>query len=326
VLDDDRVVTTTSNGGVTVYDDGRIQSTYACEFCGAPFVPVVHGQRTCGAAPCQNRRRYLDKLHDPRQQKARRERSRTWARANRNCRKRKPVLLGPPIHVPGPMPGVGFALHVDPAPRWAIQHRNVRALHGMMTAILGKPHQRWPEWALLPSRSGVGWSVYVRDEDAGTQLYEQREVQARLYDRRVTVRFGAKWRPKYPVMRRRRGWRALRIDAITPIVIRSTGSTVHRLIPSKTALISTLTTEFPARVGVELDRPDDLVLELVATDARTERVLMGGKLATWAGWLGSVIVRTNAIGEFLLRCAANGPGLGGRTAFGFGRIVVSNAT
>jgi len=322
MLDDDRVVTTLSNGGVTVYDDGRIQSTRACEFCGAPFVPVVRGQRTCGAARCQERRRYLSKLHSPTERRRRRESNRAWARENRNCRRRRPVLLGAPI-TPGPhMPGVGIELHVSPAPRWPVQHRNVRGLHGMMTALLGVPHQRWPEWALFPHQRGVGWAAYVRDAEAGRRLLSQGEVDAALYGKSVRVRFGTRWQPKYPVVRRR-GWRRLRIDAITAVNIMSMGRTTPRPLPTKTSIISALTAEFPARVGVEV-RPDDVVLRIVSTDARTEHVQMGAKYGAVPGWVGSAIVETNAIGEFLLRCAANGPGLGGRTAFGFGRIVVSH--
>lgn len=316
-------VETTVVDGHAVYRLGDLSSAHRCPYCGLPFVPHDCRQKTCGAKKCQERRRDDNKRNSPTALRKSRIRSAEWARLHRNCRRRKPVLMGAPVCASAHMPGLGFVLHIEPRPRWPIQLRNTRAVHGMVTALLDMPHQRWPEWALLPVNLGCGWAIYVRDTGVAERLLEKRSVASLLYDHGVTVTFSSPWRSKYPRITRR-GWRNLRIDAITPVVIRSMGGTVHRPFPTKTGIISALTNDFPARVGVELERATDLELELVSSDARTETTPMGGKLSHFKGWLGSVVVRTNAIGEFLLRCASAGPGLGGRTAFGFGRVVVSH--
>jgi len=138
------------------------------------------------------------------------------------------------------------------------------------------------------------------------------------------VGFGACWRPRYPRVSKR-GHRKLRIDALTPVVIQSTGRATLRIQPTQTSLTAALATELPERVGVDSFDRDSLMLKVISHDSRKEVVDMGGKYGLISGWVGHVVVDTNAVGEFLLRCAANGPGLGGRTAFGFGRIVVSAA-
>jgi hypothetical protein len=63
---------------------------------------------------------------------------------------------------------------------------------------------------------------------------------------------------------------------------------------------------------------------MTLVDAQTEReeVLLRGKVGPVRGWSGSVVVETNAVGRWLLECAGRGLGLGGRTAFGFGRVRV----
>jgi len=298
-----------------------IQTTHACAICSKPFVPIGRHQKTCGSDACQAERRKRSKLSSPRSIAAARARNARWCAQNRGCHKRQPWLLGaPPVR--GYLPGLGFKLFIDPEPRWPVDHRNTRAIHGLVTAMLGEPHQRWPGWALLPHRRGCQWAVFVRNEAAAEELYRRRVVEAELFRRPVQVRFGCRWRAKYPVVRKR-GHRKLRVDAITPVVIQSTARATPRVEPTKTSLLSTLSLELPQRLGLEDFDRESLVLSVVSHESRKEVVQLGAKYGAVPGWVGHVVIDTNAVGEFLLRCAANGPGLGGRTAFGFGRIVVT---
>jgi hypothetical protein len=121
----------------------------------------------------------------------------------------------------------------------------------------------------------------------------------------------------------------LRIDAVTPICIRHnvTGSrakTTH-LVPAAENLLSALTQVFPVRLGIPALDASTMTLKIVAKRTETARVPCGSHLGQIRGWTGSVVVETNAVGAWLLGCAAQ-VGLGGRTALGFGRVRVAPAT
>ena len=96
------------------------------------------------------------------------------------------------------------------------------------------------------------------------------------------------------------------------------GRTVTRLEPTAQQVRSALRL-LPPRLGLSV--PDeDLQLELVERQYEAERVDCGGKYGVVRGWVGRLVVETNATGEWLLRVAAV-LGLGGRAAFGFGAIA-----
>lgn len=301
--------------GARIYRMGDLESLLACVGCGVPIIPVAPGQRTCGAPRCREAARVLT----PAQQAAKIERSRAWAAEHRGCSKAKPWLRGAPPHLPY-LPGGGMTLSVSPTPRWPIEHRNIRALHGMMTMTVGLAHQRWPEWSLIPWPEGCGWGVYLRQDQVARRI-AGRTIEGRLYDRDVTIKTGPLVRIKAPAPGRR-GRQRIRLDTITPVVIETEGRTVTRTMPTVTSIWNALTQSLPDRLGlVGLDK-QMVVLEVVSHETQTETVPLGGKGGPVKGWAGSVVLEVNAVTRWLLEAAARGPGLGGRVAFGFGRIRV----
>ena len=220
------------------------------------------------------------------------------------------------------MPGGGVELHISPPPRWPIEHRNVRQLHGLVSVLLNVPHQRWPEWSLVPWSAGCGWGLYVRREECLSRL-AGKTFEASLYDRPVEVRCSPVVRVKAPAALRR-GHRRVRVDAITPVVITSDGHTVHRTAPCGSSLISALTCELPGRLGLDIFDRSTARLEMVSNETHPENVYLGGKFGVIRGWVGSCLVEANAVARWLLHAAGRGPGLGSRVAFGFGRIRVTD--
>lgn len=212
-----------------------------------------------------------------------------------------------------------MSIDISPHPRWRVEHRNVRALHGMLSTITGSHTGRWPRFALVPWPSPFGWAVYLRlDDDA--RLLANQKLAARLFDANVRVHFGPLIRLKSPSVRKR-GHRRLRIDAITPVCIRQTDGEMYTA-PTTETIMSAIGVEFPSRVGLQSGDVARLRLELIERHTMPAMVPVGGKYGAVRGWVGHCLVETNAVGEWLLR-AAERVGLGGRTAFGFGRIRVT---
>lgn len=303
--------------GSVIYRSGEIESLFACEFCGVAIVPLGPWQRTCGSERCRDRLRLLD----PKRVAYARAKNRRWCEEHRAVRNRQPWLFGPPPHGPY-LPGGGCEIAIAPPPQWPIEHRNVRALHGMLTAVMQSQHGQWPAFSILPWPRGCGWAVYSRVDEELARVAGQR-VRCRLFDREVDATFGPLARMKAPVVTRRSRQR-VRVDAITPVIVRSMSGTTIYTAPTAELLRSTLTQEFPGRLGVEIG-DDDLRLELVERDTQPATVLLGGKYGAVRGWTGSIVLDVNAVGRWLIEAAARGPGLGGRVSFGFGRIRVSEA-
>lgn len=273
----------------------------ACVSCGTALSSRDQRRVTCGSRACA-------------QQRAR-EVNAEWAAANRNVRRRNTWLVGQPLYQQPTLPGGGIAIILTPPPRWPIEHRNVRGLHGLVSDCLGVAHDpQIPRFSLVPWRSG--WSVYLsRDEDL--QRLAGQSFSARLYDQPLTARFGAMVfrlaTPRVP----KRGHRRLALEFVTPVVVRQS----QRPQPLHAGLlISTLTAWLPRRIGLVL-APDVVRLRVVERALTETHVPLGGKYGTVSGWTGRMVVETNAPGEWLLRLAAQ-IGLGGRVAFGFGRVVV----
>lgn len=312
----DVTITDDPETGARIYRMGDVESVVACCGCGVPIIPTAPGQRTCGAPVCREAARVLT----PVQRAAKIERSRAWAAEHRACSKAKPWLRGAPPHLPY-LPGGGMTVSISPAPRWPIEHRNIRAFHGMMTMLVGLPHQRFPEWSLVPWSEGCGWGVYLRQDDVARRLAGH-TIEGRLYDRNVSVKMGPLVRMKAPMIAKR-GHQRIRVDTVTPVVIETDGRTVTRTMPTVTSILRALTHSLPDRLGlVGFDR-STAVLEVVSHETQTESVPLGGKHGVVKGWAGSAVLEVNAVSRWLLEAASRGPGLGGRVAFGFGRVRVS---
>lgn len=116
------------------------------------------------------------------------------------------------------------------------------------------------------------------------------------------------------------GKRRVRIVTLTPVVIRCTGSKVVRHAPDDVALQSALLEMARNRFGFVVRR-EDFALRVVEDHTHKAGTPMGGKLGTVVGWRGVVVCDVNATALHLLRIAEIA-GLGGRTAYGFGAVVV----
>lgn len=294
--------------GARVYRAGDVETTHPpCEVCGRAYVPFAPHQRACSEAACQ--------------QAQNRARNHRWAVAQGRVRKPQPWLLGAPPYG-SHLPGGGFELDVAPRPPWAAEHSRVRLVHGMVTAVIDRGHSNGaPDFSLVPWPSGIGWGLYLRDEETARRL-AGREHEAVLADQRVTLRCGPLARLRAPAVRRR-GHHRVRVETITPVVVSTMARTVTHLAPTADNLRSTLLSNLTRRLGVVV-ADEALPLELLEHETRPERTPLGGKFGTMPGWVGSIVVDTNAIGRWLLECAAR-IGLGGRTSLGFGRVRVSDA-
>lgn len=297
----------------------RVGCLDKCAQCGSLYEPTpgyYHG-KYCGDA-CRYRAKHA--AITPERRRAVRERSRAWAAEHRGCKRRQPWLFGAPVSGTH-LPGGGFVLDVSPSPRWPVELRNTRALHGMVTRLLATGHTpNVPDFALVPVTStAFGWGVYVRDEEQARRLAGKRHGAA-LYDRPVTVRAGPLFRLRSPRVEKR-GRRRLRIDAVTPVCVRQNASTSTHTMPTAGNLTSTLAAWLPRRLGVELEH-DSVRVELVERETFPATVETGGKFGVTRGWVGHCLVETNAVGEWLLRCAEL-VGLGGRVTLGLGRIRVT---
>ena len=300
------------------------QTLCRCPYCSTAFVPQTRNQVTCGAKLCRSRRNDATRKQlrgtKPEQVLKDRARFQRWAESQGLSRKRNPWLVGAPPYS-GLMPALGFTMAFSNGR--VLEHAHIRGLHAVLSDLLERePQPKHAWWALVPTRHGCGWGALVYQHDAAAQLLAQQRHAVRLFDHDLELMLGHYWRPKFPAVAKR-GHRKLRIDTITPCVFRAEGGTVPRPVPTKTGLYSCLVNDLPPRIGVTI-APELLVLDVLEHDTRPERLWVGEKQGTVVGWVGSCVVDTNAVGEFMLRCAAHGPGLGGRTAYGFGRVVVSH--
>lgn len=295
----------------------------ACQNCGTAFrVTNITGRQFYCSERCKERALWKIESLRPEVVAATRERCRLWATAHRNVTKRNPWLYGPPPFGEY-LPGGAFSLRVTPAPRWPIELRNTRALHGMVTQLIDEPHDlKVPGFSLIPTnQAGSGWGVYVPNPEHALRL-AGKQFQGVLFDREVVISCGPMHRLKAPKITKR-GHRRLRVDVITPVVVRSDGGKTVRTLPTSGNLLSTLCAWLPRRVGVTLE-PDAATLKILERHTQEQWTPMGDKYGTQGGFVGWMIVDTNAVGHWLLKVAEL-IGMGGKTAFGFGRIRVSDA-
>lgn len=333
--------------------NGFIPSRSTCPECGAEFERRTWTHRFCSER-CKERDHRRD---NPAHVANTRARCARWSESNRGVKARQPWLLGaPPFerHLPGGGLSLSFAPHVT------FEHRQLSALHGVVTSLTGAHDRNVPNFALVPWHSGCRWGAFLRDEDAARDLAgTTHDIRLGCSLRKLT--FGPLHRvlaPKVTI----RGHRRLRIDAITPVCVRCTigedGSYRLYTAPTSGNLLSTLTLMTPKRIGLWLDQstvkldmvedgsvestveapadpemdddacaegPQDVRLELIERATQPASVnLLGrqGRLGNMRGWVGHVVVDCNAPAHWLLAVAER-IGFGGTTSFGFGRIKVT---
>lgn len=301
----------------------------ACIQCGNQFQQLTANAATC-SEECRNvRRRELDRDRDRKRGRsigetlAVRLRCEEWARENRNVATANHWLAGaPPYHVH--LPGCAMTVRYLPIPRWPIELRNSPGLHGALTAAIGVGHlHRVPNFALVPN--GSGWGVHwFRPE--GMRL-AGKTVNVPLFDRPTELSFGPAWRFRSPSVAKR-GRQIVRLDVITPVIVRSAGGAADCVRPHASNIACAIGVEFLRRLAPsdEWERyfADRIRVEIVSQDTHPETVQFGGKYGPARGWSGSLVLEVNAVARWLLEAAAR-IGFGGRTAFGCGRIRITEA-
>jgi hypothetical protein len=204
-----------------------------------------------------------------------------------------------------------------------VEPRHTRLIHGLLTALVGEGHDPTrPAWALVPWHTGCGWAVYWWEEEHLRRFAGTRH-EIRFGESRTVATFGPAGRIRTPQVARR-GRQRVRIDSLTPVVIRKDGGTHTYTAPTAETLISSLSSSLRPRLGLGRET-EDLVLDLVERHTEPDSVWCGEKLGAIRGWQGWVVCEVNAPARWLLEVAARGPGLGGRTGYGFGRVRVCPA-
>lgn len=250
-----------------------------------------------------------------------RARCTAWYAAKKPDREERPWLLGAPPFGEF-LPGGAFSLSFAPALRWPMALRNARLLHGVLTALTAIPHhETMPMFTLIPMDHGHGkWAVWIADEAVARRLAGH-AWPASVADQSVLVHCGPFARLRSPQVSHR-GHQQIRVDMLTPITIRSMGGAVTRVNPTEGNLLSTISSWLPRRLGLDHLR---LCFHLLEKRTETTRTDLGGKFGAVLGCQGYFVADVNAPCRWLLECAARGLGLGGRTAFGFGRIRITEA-
>lgn len=289
-----------------------------CPQCGGPR---ARGRRWCSDACKEGARR--DRIRrDPALRMREIERWRAWDARSGERTARPQSKAAPPFA--DSLPGALLAIDFRPQLASKIELRHAYLLHGLVTRLIGEPHEPvHPAWTLLPSDAPSGWSVYVW-ESRHVAALAGKSFRGRIARETARCSFGAAVSMPAP-SDLGRGWRRLRIDALTPICSRSEASTEIYTAPTARTILSSLRDKIGLRLVPWLRR-EDLCLEI--DDSATEPVSTwcGPKLKTLRGWRGHVVVRCNAPAHWLLSVAASGAGLGGRTAYGMGCIRISSGT
>lgn len=214
---------------------------------------------------------------------------------------------------------------------------DARRLHGMVTALLGRGHQKGapgshqhPDWSLVPADTPSGWGVVWWDYRDGEALARTRH-RARLGRHECRAGFGVAMRIK-PPPRYVAGAHPLVLRAVTPVCSHTwakddRGERVARVWRTECTaahLVGSLGS-LAAKARIDVD-PRDLRIELVRADVEPRAVVLGGKIGTRRGWRGTVHLIANAPARWLLEVASRGLGLGSSTAYGCGRVVVETGS
>lgn len=298
---------------------GFHETSAQCAECGSQFMRHTWQHRFCSER-CKER---WHRSRNPAHIANNRARCARWAIEKRGVETANPWLLGAPPFEEY-LPGGGVPIAFDS--NIVFHHRQLSALHGVITSLTGEHDRNVPKFVLVPWHTGCRWGALLRDEAAARQLAGTSH-RVRLGDGEQTLRFGPLHRILAPKVTKR-GHRKLRVDAVTPVCVRcTTGSDgTHRLYTAPTSgnLLSTLALMIPKRIGLLVDE-STIRLDLIERSTVPSTLSLSGRdgrLGNMRGWVGHVIVDCNAVGHWLLAVAER-IGLGGTTSFGFGRIKVT---
>lgn len=222
------------------------------------------------------------------------------------------------------LPGFVRSLELEPKPKWPIHLRNTRALHGALSNTFNLAHTRnRPRFTLLPVKGGSGWAAHFLDLPPDA-LPTRSSINIFKAERMLYM--GPVARLRCPA-RPDEGDYLLAMETKTPVVIRSDG--VTRGAPDAGNLASALVMSEVLRLVLrERPRCEDVRVEVLHHATQEARIHVGGEwggTGTVVGWEGTVYLRANGLGAYLLRlCEVLG--LGGRTSLGFGRYRLREVT
>ena len=192
-----------------------------------------------------------------------------------------------------------------------------RHLHGLVSLLVGKPHDRaLPRWALMALPRGQ-WGVILHDP-ADAQRLAGTTHAVTVGAMRTTVTLGRPVRLKTPAEVTPGRYRCT-VEALTPVCHKVDGGTRSNTRPGVETILGALS------VAIQLSgaRPvGRLHVEDVALETQADRVEVGGHVGACHGWTGRVTLLCNAPTVYALRLAES-LGLGGKTAYGLGRVRVS---
>jgi hypothetical protein len=248
----------------------------------------------------------------------------------------KPPYQGPvPEHdlasYPDTLPGGLLPLALDPCPAGGVALADTRAVHALLTGAFGQDHNTLvPTFALLLTPTPSGWSVLHRDRALALQ-WQGRSWRGHWFGRgEVRATFGACSVPYTPEFSAP-GLYRVRLLAHTPVCVRnSVQDKTTYPHPTGPSLVGALTGGLRERLSLRRQGVEGCVrLRMVEHHTETVRQRSsrfsdepGGFLA---GWRGRVVVETDALGLWLLRCAER-IGLGGRVSLGFGRVELEEVS
>lgn len=192
-----------------------------------------------------------------------------------------------------------------------------RHLHGLVSLMVGKPHDRaMPRWALMALPRGQ-WGVILHDP-ADAQRLAGTTHAVTVGETRTSVTIGQPVRLRTPADVAPGRYRCT-VEALTPVCHKVDGGTRSNTRPGVETILGALS------VAIQLSgaRPvGRLHIEDVALDTQADRVEVGGHVGACHGWTGRVTLLCNAPTVYALRLAES-LGLGGKTAYGLGRVRVS---
>lgn len=195
---------------------------------------------------------------------------------------------------------------------------SARHIHGLVAHLVATPHAQVAQWALaMPAGSSgrSGWGVVLfRRDDAERLAGLARGVQ--LGAQRCELRCGPVVRLRAPPLLETGRYRVI-VDAVTPVSHMIAGRTRPVTQPSVDTVLR-CAGDLLQRLALTTGR---MHVASVACETSAERVVIGGHVGAVTGWVGRIIVECNAPAAWALSLARHA-GLGGRVAYGLGRVRV----